>query len=56
MIDGTGNGNSGFKARFVGQGDDVECPVGKGLAVAARGGVRILAKASFTETTELKVG
>jgi len=36
------NGDS-FKARFVGQGDEhIECSVGKGLAMAARGGVKVL--------------
>ena len=38
MIDADGDI---FKAKFVGQGSDVECHVGKGLAVAARGGVEI---------------
>jgi len=33
--------DDGFKARFVGQGVDVEYPVGKGLAVATRGGYSI---------------
>ena len=41
VIDADGDS---FKAKFVGQGIDVECPVGKGLAVAARGGVGILVK------------
>ena len=31
-----------FKAKFVGQGDDVKCPVGKGLAVAARVRIEIM--------------
>jgi hypothetical protein len=31
-----------FKAKFVVQGDDVECSIGKALAVAARGGARIM--------------
>ena len=35
-------GNSTFKARFAGQAYDVECGVGMGLAVAARGGVGIV--------------
>ena len=30
-----------FKARFVGQGDDVECAVGKGLALAAEVKIRV---------------
>ena len=34
--------NGNYRAMFIGQGCEVECGVGKGLAVAARGGVGIL--------------
>ena len=36
-----------FKARFVGQGADIECPVGKGLAIAAKKKVNITVEADI---------
>ncbi len=42
LIDDTGDGR--FKTRFVGRGCENECPVGKGLAVAVKGEVGIVAE------------
>jgi len=44
--------NGGFKARFTGQSFDVECGVGKGLAMAVRSEVPVITKEPFYDINE----
>ena len=46
VIDDAGDGR--FKARFIGQGCEVECDVGKGLVMGVRSGMKILVNQDFS--------